>query len=540
MDTALFKKYFPHSEIRPAQKEAIDFALEAFSSGKKYVILEAGTGVGKSAIGLTIARYLANNVPVEDSYKCGGLFLTTQKILQDQYIKDYAGTNGLMETIKSSANYSCRHLRGSTCAEGLRALKAADKKSQFFKTCAFRCTYKKAKEKFVGSSYGITNFSYFLAETQYVGKIKPHQVLIVDEAHNSELELSKFIEIGISKRFCTRVLKLTMPDFSSQKQAINWVEQVYEPRLSNHLKHVEKMLEKYVGLKEKIKEFANIANKFEMLDKHACKVRRFLSHYSEENWVFNYEKDGDRARLEFKPVDISEFAQEYLLKFGKQVLLMSATILDKNAFCELLGIKKEEAAFISIPSPFPKDNRPIIFSPIGKMSSSHIDSTLPLMAKAVKEILKEHPDEKGIIHCHSYKIANYLKNNIKSKRFLVHDSSNRDSILKKHVESSKPTVLLSPSMTEGVDLKGDASRFQIICKIPYPYLGDKLIKKKMHKWRWWYPMQTAKTIVQSVGRSIRNDKDFAITYILDSDWHNFYRRHSSFLPSDFVSCILKS
>jgi len=539
MDTQDFEKYFPHDKIREAQEKAISFALDAFKSGKKYVVLEAGTGVGKSAIGIAVSRYLANEVAVEDSYKCGGLFLTTQKILQDQYIKDYANSKGLMETIKSSSNYSCRHLRGSTCAEGLRALKAADKKSQFFKTCAFRCTYKKAKEKFVGSSYGITNFSYFLAETQYVGKIKPHQLLVVDEAHNSELELSKFIEIGISKRFCTKVLKIPMPDFSSQKQAINWVEQVYEPRLSNHLKHIEKMLEKYVGLKEKIKEFANIANKFEMLDKHGCKLRRFLSHYSEENWVFNYEKDGDYARLEFKPVDISKFAQEYLLKYGKQVLMMSATILNKDAFCELMGIKKEEASFISIPSPFPKDNRPIIVTSIGKMSSSHIEQTLPKLAVAVEEIINSHKDEKGIIHCHSYKIANYLKKNIKSSRFLIHDSSNRDSILEKHMKSKKPTVLLSPSMTEGVDLKGDMSRFQVLCKVPYPYLGDKLIKKKMNKWKWWYPMQTAKTIVQSVGRSIRNKDDYAVTYILDSDWNYFYRRNSTYLPIDFSSCILQ-
>ena len=538
MNTLQLKKYFPHPEVREPQKKAIDFAISSFAAGKKYVIIEAGTGVGKSAIGIAVARYLANEVSVEDQYKCGGLFLTTQKILQDQYIKDYSASKGLMETIKSSANYSCRHLRGSTCAEGLRALKAADKKSQFFKTCAFRCTYKKAKEKFIGSSYGITNFSYFLAETQYVGKIKPHQLLVVDEAHNSELELSKFIEIGISKRFCTRVLKITMPDFSNQKQAINWVEQVYEPRLSNHLKHIETILEKYVGLKEKIKEFANIANKFEMLDKHACKLRRFLSHYSEENWVFNYEKDGEKARLEFKPVDISKFAQEYLLKYGKQVLMMSATILNKDAFCELLGIKKEEAAFISIPSPFPVENRPIVVSAIGKMSSSSIDQTLPKLAQAIKEIIENHKEEKGIIHCHSYKIANYLKKNINSRRFLIHDSSNRDMILEKHMKSKKPTILLSPSMTEGVDLKGEASRFQILCKVPYPYLGDKLIKKKMNKWRWWYPMQTAKTIVQSVGRSIRNQEDFAVTYILDSDWNYFYKRNSAYLPTDFSSCIL--
>ena len=91
----------------------------------------------------------------------------------------------------------------------------------------------------------------------------------------------------------------------------------------------------------------------------------------------------------------------------------------------------------------------------------------------------------------------------------------------KHIHGKQPTVLLSPSMSEGVDLKGDASRFQILCKVPYPYLGDKLVKKRMYKWKWWYPLQTAKTIVQSVGRMVYviEDKEYSINlfYNLDSE-----------------------
>jgi len=92
-------------------------------------------------------------------------------------------------------------------------------------------------------------------------------------------------------------------------------------------------------------------------------------------------------------------------------------------------------------------------------------------------------------------------------------------------------------MTEGVDLHGDLSRFQVICKVPYPYLGDKLVKKKMHKWKWWYPRQTVKTIVQSTGRSVRNADDFAITYILDADWNYFFYKNKNMFPDDFLNCL---
>ena len=154
-----------------------------------------------------------------------------------------------------------------------------------------------------------------------------------------------------------------------------------------------------------------------------------------------------------------------------------------------------------------------------------------------KDEMNEHKNEKGIIHCHSYKVASYIKNNIRSSRILIHGSDNRDTILEKHKKSRKPTVLISPSMTEGVDLKGELSRFQIICKVPYPYLGDKLIKKKMNKWKWWYPLQTAKTIVQAVGRSVRSNDDSAVTYILDSDFERFYRMNSSLFPAKFRECL---
>ena len=132
-----------------------------------------------------------------------------------------------------------------------------------------------------------------------------------------------------------------------------------------------------------------------------------------------------------------------------------------------------------------------------------------------------------------------MKNNIKvgRSRLIFHSSEDRDEALERHKESSKPTILLSPSMTEGVDLRDDLSRFQVICKIPYPYLGDKLIRKKMNKWKWWYPLQTAKTVIQAIGRSVRSKEDYATTYILDEDWDRFYSMNRNLFPKDFHESI---
>jgi len=112
-------------------------------------------------------------------------------------------------------------------------------------------------------------------------------------------------------------------------------------------------------------------------------------------------------------------------------------------------------------------------------------------------------------------------------------------ILKIHLNSNEPTVLLSPSFTEGVDLYGDLSRFQVMCKIPFPFLGDNYIKNKKDKCYRWYEWQTAKTIIQALGRSIRSEEDSAISYILDSDWGYFYHKNKDLFPMWFRNSIIK-
>jgi Rad3-related DNA helicase len=61
----------------------------------------------------------------------------------------------------------------------------------------------------------------------------------------------------------------------------------------------------------------------------------------------------------------------------------------------------------------------------------------------------------------------------------------------------------------------------------------------MHKWKWWYPLQTTKTILQSVGRSIRTEEDTAVTYILDSDFERFYNMNKNMFPEDFRRALKK-
>ena len=534
-----WRPYFPFPSPRQEQAKAIDEILDAYESGKKFYVVEAGTGVGKSAIAVTVSRYVTAHIAPAQDVQIGATVLTTQKLLQDQYEKDFQ-TNAMC-SLKSASNYSCKHHKKNSCAESKPLLANEPKGTKFWNTCVLNCTYKQQKDLFINGTLGVTNFSYFLHETKFAGKIPRKQLLVVDEAHNLPEELSKFIEVTFSEKFAKEFLDKQLPEGLTPKKFSEWVKADYYPELLAKKTAFENGMKKYAGLAEKLQsgELAKLARKLDLLSSHENKVSIFLRIWDNDNWLMEEiaadEKSG--RKVQFKPIDVAPYTYDHIHKYGQFVLFMSATILDTKGFRLLCGIDENQAGETIIPSPFPHENHPIIYAGVGSMGSNDIESTLPKLTEVVKEILKEHKNEKGIIHCSSYKIAWHLKKNIKSNRLLIHDSFDRDVILNKHMTSKEPTVLLSPSMTEGVDLKDDLSRFQVICKIPFPYLGDKLIRKKMNKWDWWYDLQTAKTLIQSVGRSVRNENDKAVTYILDSIWERFYGKNSKLFPENFRKSV---
>tara|TARA_B100000700_G_scaffold201049_1_gene221197 strand:- start:1032 stop:2645 length:1614 start_codon:yes stop_codon:yes gene_type:complete len=530
---------FPYETPREEQVKAIKFGLKTFlEDDKKFCIVEAGTGVGKSAVGVTLARVLNEMLPEDEAFGKGSYFLTTQKVLQEQYEEDFGNPKGKMCSVYSSKNYQCEYHKSNDCRTSQQMLRTEDKSSRFFKKCTVDCLYKREKKLFLDSPESVTNFPYFIMESTYSGKITPRNFLVVDEAHNAETVLSKFVEMSVSQYFCEKVVKCKWPKKITPVAFYKWLRDEYNPKLQKQILHFETQLEN-MGLKSRVQDLASIALKYDMLTSHASKLTLFLEDYSSDNWVMDVQKTEKRGYIKviYRAIDVSKYAESYLFKMGKKVLLMSATILNADGFAKSLGLSRENYSAISIPSPFPVENRPIIQASVGSMSAKSIDYTLPKIKDAVKAIMSEHKTEKGIIHCHTYKIANYLKKSIRSKRLIIHNSDNREEMLKKHMSSKEPTVLLSPSMTEGVDLKGDLSRFQIICKVPYPYLGDPIIRKRMAKNDKWYPMQTAMSIVQSCGRSVRSVDDSAVTYILDSDWRRFYSMNKDVFPFGFSKCL---
>jgi hypothetical protein len=118
------------------------------------------------------------------------------------------------------------------------------------------------------------------------------------------------------------------------------------------------------------------------------------------------------------------------------------------------------------------------------------------------------------------------------------DDGNNEKLLRKHSRSKEATVLVSPSLTTGADLKDDMSRFQIIVKLPWPSLVDKRVKKKIEDDSDWYATEIFKTLIQATGRSTRSENDWSITYVLDSSFYHWVYKFKHWFNKYFLKRII--
>ena len=543
--TKEWHKHFPFPTIRDGQEGVIDQIIETFSEGKnRFVFLDAPTGTGKSGIGLTIGRHF------DSAY-----YITAQKILQTQLSHDFGeegvwrGNGSPLVELKGRNAYPCNFysralndpefmkkvleerkdryqelaVSGVDCAKG--ECKRIQKTK--LKFCEGHCPYFNQLDRAMNAKLTMMNFHSFLYQTQMVPERwvkKP--LLIIDECHNTEQVLMEFISLTLTDH----QFGLTFPVYESASEYLIFLE-------DNGV--AEMMIEKI-----KAAALASDDENEEYWKQQALKYAKFKHAIceSDEEWVVKYEKKEKWATIELKPLFINKFTESLLFGMADNILLMSATILNPKIFADSLGIKNSEYKYVKLANKFPKENRPIIFKPSGSMSYKSKQETIKKLFIDVEKICNEHANDRGIIHTHTFEIADYLiKNCSKSvtrRFFYQNDYSSKQDMLRQHAES-KNGIILAPAMHEGLDLKGDLSRFQIITKVPYPSLANNpQLEKRMRISNDYYMYLTGLKLVQSYGRSVRSETDWAKTYVVDSDFKSFCSRSYNILPDWFLEAVI--
>jgi len=539
---------FPFKSVRPSQ-EAILKELEAVLQSKKFIILEAPVGFGKSAVAVALCKYLGS-----------AHILTATKQLQDQY-----SSNFHYPTIKGKGNFQC-HVRTTSgallpCSMGRclvdwdlndcpHYLSFEEYKQHKNNSCSRdskcehlkdrkQCTYYEQKWYGLMSPVAVYNYSFLLSELKYAKNVPKKKLLVCDEAHDLEKQIVGFASFQLKKSNLQPYHDELRPGeefeiaHKGQDDPAAWLDV---------LSNAKDLLDEYLGIHKEADEaqdkVAVCKNMLESLESCMDSIKT-----NSTNWVVNNVKVNGNLSVEevtFQPLNTSSYTSP-LFEIADKVLMMSATIFSDERLYKSLGILASEAAIIRVQdSAFPVKNRPIYALNTAALNKASMDSSLESIALAIDKIMDRHANERGIVHTTSYTQARYIVGHVSEpnrKRLINTEGSFDRSILIRMHGASDASVLISPSLHEGVDLKDDLSRFQVIVKVPYPDLSDRRTKTILQMDRAWYDWQTAQRLVQTYGRSVRSETDHAITYVLDSNFTRFVNTNRDLFPKYFLDAI---
>lgn len=522
------------STPRPHQIDAVDEIAYHYETGKKLVLLDAPTGSGKTLIAEMARRELRTPM----------VYTATTKALQEQFLKDFS----YARVLKGRRNYpvmnSDKHTADDCTGRNCWLCDGLD-----------QCPYQIAKIKALGAEVAVLNLAYFLRESNFVGsfgagpggKGNRPDLVILDECDELERALMGFIEwtsVDVEE------VGMEVPKKGARRTTIiRWLEQYVaeERRIASFEQGVREALsvegqKKHMARLRHIQDTewvaAELAYELELNANDAVHEDDGDGEGQEEpaqgHWIRDYDRRRD-DRLTLKPATVDRYGQTKLWRHSDRWLCMSASIISPETFVEELGWT-DDYAVVEVPMTFPVANRPIYAAPIARVVNKEMDEAIPKMQHALERLVEMYPNDRVLVHTVSYKLTGELYHHL---RFAVGNrpvitytkAHERDNAMARY-ERSTNGILIAPSMARGYDFKDDLARVVVLCKVPYPNLGDRQVSARMRLpgGRTWYDIQTVREIVQMTGRGVRSSSDWAHTFILDASFSDFYRKNSRLFP----------
>lgn len=531
----LLKEHFPFPIPNPGQMEAIDEVIFSIYEGrKKHIIIEAPTGIGKSAAAVTIHRVM--KAILQKRFRT--TIITSTKGLQDQYKAQFPGIDNLM----GKTNYTCPH--------GVGPYNSVDCKIKVKAGCRpeKECPYFMARQIWTNeSNLRLTNHSFQIEACPQICMAEENvaDMIIIDECHEAEMNIINHSVLKLSNAdFNNAMMMRLFKDLKHQialcVQALQgetgsvFVSTVQQRMLLSSLKEMcksaaDELIVKAMGVNENknmLTLYTELINELNMVQDRAD----LFCSTIDGTWL--RAKSEDDKFVEIKPVFASQVAEYGLFRKAEIFIHMSSTICGLESYKKSLGLKDEDCHYIKVDNPIPIKNRPIKVYPNHKVSGGFSDHKA--LAADIDLICDHHKDESGIIHTVSFDLANKILNNSSHKKRMLVSNDRREII--RHL-STQDGIILSPSLEKGFDAKDDLSRFQILPKVPYAYLGDPLVSYNSKKRGDWYAREAILRIVQASGRSVRGPTDYADTYILDSNFLRLYKDNNDLFPEWFLDAV---
>jgi len=490
--------YYPLDlEPRKQQIEMLEFAAKSINYSKKYILLDSPTGVGKSYFTVMLINWYLNNVDEDAKID----MLTNSKVLQEQYMKDYP----FITNLKGRANYFCETF-GTDCEKGMELCSAMKKGCD-------ACPYKIQRVKWEKSQISLTNFHMFNTFCMYnqaplKNRDVPARLLIVDESHDFESVYSDFISIKLGAKLLNKY-GFSIEEIQELDKRISRINKLNEFEAFIRLYFMERieslrnLFDQQIANTKDVKRATELTKYTNYITGNIERFKNFIEDYNstpnqgepdpKENWVMDISVNdkntmGSGVELSVQPVWVHKYLPKYVWNLYDHIIFMSGTILDKNLFSFINGLDPKLTTYKCMESPFEIKNRPIYYVKCGKMTYNEKTETFNKQKEVIKKILDKNKSNKGIIHATTYEFSTWIQNSIYNERLLFHTAKDREERLEEHLTSQKPSVIVSPSMHTGVDLKDDLSRFQILIKIPYPNISSNKVKQRQKTKPEWYQL----------------------------------------------------
>ena len=348
----------PFASWRPGQADAIRRALTAPTL---YVAIVAPTGSGKSAMACAIAL-LAD---------MASALLTATKGLQDQY-----QALKVAPDMRGAHNYACVAARDRFahdfpdrqhvgCDEGPCMVGAH---------CELRratgCHYFDALAEAASAAIVTTNYAYWLSGAP--DRLGSRPLLILDEAHSAP-------EAVLDARTLD-IFRSAVGSFPTERaQAQTWRTWA-EERLPEATARAE-----HGSIRERLRY------------KRLVELLTVVASIDEENWAWEW-PTVNSARI--APINAARWTPG-LFRGAKKAVLLSATLTERTFMA--LGIRPDQITWITLPSPFPKRQRPVIvFKPAGRVDFRITEEGEQQWLDAIDALLGARHDRKGLVHTVSY------------------------------------------------------------------------------------------------------------------------------------------
>ncbi len=524
----VFHKLGPkYTEPRPIQTQLLRQLTE---DRPKLAMVEAPVGIGKSALGIAYGELIGSMQTT---------VLTATISLQEQYERDFND----MVVFKGRGNYECVD-NALSAAEGVCMSRPGH-----------RCDsdYYVMRREVEGARRVAANYAVYLNHLFYSRLDRKPDLLVCDEGHRLLDILTQFETVKLDGGLAGKLgfSGLGSEGCGSLEDAMLWARAVKS-------QVQEAMQDAIINGDKKAKLWAQLY--------------RQITGIQDAGEDYITLKTGEV--LEAAPLWPRKAAKR-LFGSARNVLIQSATLYGGHTLAELLGIGPDLSSaitgpirqqgevvmsgqygagipsysFYTVPSPFDSARWPTYFRPVVSLNKGSTDEEWGRMAEVVHDYVHRYSSVKGVIHVAARNQVSRVTSNIQRccacrSRLLApnHDSrGSRAEILNRFRRAPAGTWLCHYSVGEGEDFTGDLGRIQLIAKVPYPDLGDKLTRLRSEEpgmGRRMYAAMTLAKIAQTAGRVMRHSKDYGETVILDGSFRRLWQWHQDLAPAWFRDVLV--